>query len=354
MMRRILLLGFVSLSAIPSVWAQDYDDIYYDSSKAKKVTAQTSKQKYANEECYSSGIVNYRDVDEYNRRGNYSAAQDTLVYDTLQSNQDFQYTDRIKRFYNPSVIVESGDSDAATLYVYTRPSVNIVVGTPSYYYSPWSSFSWGYYDFGFYDPWWGWRDPWVYGGYCYYSPWRFSHWHDPFWGWYDPCPPRPYYGGGWSYRPSVRPDIYPGASSGSRRPVGVGRNDGGVHFGSNRVNGGNRIGNIVGGRGPVGGNQVSPSDGATYRGGNIRFGSSPANNGGSYRRPGGNVNRGNNSSYERRNSYETNRSESSRNSYNNSSSSGFSRGGGFSNGGFSGGRMGGSSSNGARGSGHRR
>ena len=346
MMRRLLiLLGVVAVSAASGAWAQDYDDIYYDSSKAKKEATQASKQKPAKNEdyYYSSNIINDRDVDEYNRRGNYAVYQDTLAYDTLQNGNDFQYTDRIKRFYNPSVIVETGDADAATLYVYTRPSVNIVVGTPSYY-SPWGAFSWSYYDdFGYYDPWWGWRSPWYYSSY-YYNPWRYSYWHDPFWCWHTPYYHHPFYGG-W-YAPVPSPGRYYGGNTvGARRPVGVGRGNTGAYYGNNRNHGtGNRIGNIVGGNHGTASNGVS---GGSYRGGNVRFGSSGnANNGGVYRRP-ENTNRNNSSTYERSNSY-----NSSRSSFNNSNSnSGFSRGGGFSSGG---GRMGGSSNNGARGGGHRR
>lgn len=350
MQRLLILLGFVYLSMAPTIYAQDFDDIYFDSSKEKKST-KTIDQSYQNSRHFSSN----RDIDEYNRRGNYLWSQDSMAYDTIQNSQDFKYTERIKRFYNPSVITESNDSSLIDMYVYTRPEVNIIIGTPSYY-SPWGTFYCGYYDYGFYDPWCGWRDPWYYSS--FYYPWGRPLWHsawrfyDLWWG-YDPFIPSYGYGH-WHSGHIGHPSISYGWNNGNRRPVGVGSRNNGIHYGNsnNRYNGSNRIGNIIHRPGNIGLNGTNRNNqvGGTYRGGNIRFGTNGQNNNSSFRRP-GNINRDNSSFERQNNSYDNNQRSSSRSSFDNNSSSGFGRGRDS----FGGGRMGGgNSSNGARGGGHRR
>lgn len=175
--------------------AQDYDDIYYNSSSSKKkeTKKKTDKKKESSSYQYvydvangENGFIGYdnnRDVDEYNRRYVY---RDTLGSDTVAGNySDFTYTDRIRRFHNPTVIVETNDPDVVELYYNTTPTVNLIVGTPSY----WDP----YWNWGFYDSWtWG-----VYPSYRWHSvfcsPWSYDfgwsfgwswhhHYHHPVWG----------------------------------------------------------------------------------------------------------------------------------------------------------------------------
>ncbi len=196
-MRLLTILGLTCILTMTAM-AQDYDDIYYDSSKEEKEVEEAVHQGTASGDVatvdadysadWHSNIVDLRDVDEYNRRGNYSTqseAGDTVYVDsTLVDSDSFQYTERIRRFHNPDVVEECGDAEAVDLYVYTRPDVNIVVGTPTTaYVSPWGatvSFStWGV---GWYDPWYDpwYFDPWYYRPYWYYT----ASWYNPwYWGW---------------------------------------------------------------------------------------------------------------------------------------------------------------------------
>ena len=242
-MRLLILSASVSCVVAFNAAAQDYDDIYYDSSNDDVATVKEEKAHEAQvvdvsdndlvanyftadqTAGWKGNVVDERDVDEYNRQGDYYAAQsemaDTVAADTvdISSNGDtFQYTERIRRFHDPDVIAESDDEELVDLYVYTRPDVNIIVGTPTTtYVSPWgATVSFGssvwystWVDPWYYDTWY--YDPWYYRPYWYYSyrPWYWSwgwgvpyyayhhhHYHD----WWRPAPShhRPYrtYSGG--------------------------------------------------------------------------------------------------------------------------------------------------------------
>ena len=189
-----LLLAALLIAAAPAgmAWAQDYDDIYYDSSQEIKTTQKTVTTVTV-DETDDDGVtytnlpyfVEERDVDEYNRRYTYDdygygvAYTTEEVEDTVET-EDFEYTERVRRFHNPAVIITSDNEDAVDLYVYTRDDVNLVVGAP-YYYGGW--WGWGY------DPW-LWCD-WYYDPYYYfYYPWRRSYWYSCYW---------PYWGWGWGW-----------------------------------------------------------------------------------------------------------------------------------------------------------
>ena len=210
-MRLLILSASVSCVVAFNAAAQDYDDIYYDSSNDDVATVKEEKAHEAQvvdvsdndlvanyltadqTAGWKGNVVDERDVDEYNRQGDYYAAQsemaDTVAADTvdISSNGDtFQYTERIRRFHDPDVIAESDDEELVDLYVYTRPDVNIIVGTPTTtYVSPWgATVSFGssvwystWVDPWYYDTWY--YDPWYYRPYWYYSyrPWYWS------WGW---------------------------------------------------------------------------------------------------------------------------------------------------------------------------
>ena len=155
---KVMLLITLMAGIGMGVSAQSYydDDIYYDSSKEKKSTVvkkNSSASSYNNGSNYSSYVYDYpaadsynfvstsqRDVDEYNRRGNYIST-DTLATDTLASD-DFAYTRRIERFHNPTIV--SGSSDAQLQeYYYSaqQPSeVNIYINSP--YWNSWYPGSW--------------------------------------------------------------------------------------------------------------------------------------------------------------------------------------------------------------------
>lgn len=213
------LLNMLLMSCVTtfSVAAQDYDDIYYDSSQesaspAKVETVESDNAKQAvltvddgvvadyftadqTADWNGGNIVDLRDVDEYNRRGGGNsgyAGQDETAGEVAadssaiagENGDTFQYTERIRRFHDPDVIADLDDEETVDLYVYTRPDVNIIVGSPTTaYVSPWGatlSFNtWGWYDV-WYDPWYW--DPWYYRPYWYYTSWYRPY----YWGWGAP------------------------------------------------------------------------------------------------------------------------------------------------------------------------
>lgn len=358
--RLLIFTATVCLSLAGAVMAQDFDDIYFDSSKSTKkaknvtpefVTEEASDDEYSDSPVFGNNYIAERDVDEYNRRGSYSADADTTTYanDSVYAGEDsFQYTDRIKRFHNPSVVIESTDPDLVNLYVYTRPSVNIVVGTPTYttwatdpYY--YSSVSWGFYNswypFGYvgwgYDPFYfSFYDPFYYSYRPYWHHHHYSYWYPmiPYWG--GGCVPT--YGGWHGHSLAHNPSRYRGASGTSRRTVGTSTGIGTRRpASSSTTSRGSRIGEIVSNRPST--VESRPSGGATTgvtRGGTIRSkqgGSTTrsTNNGNSgfYRRP--NSSSSSNTGVQRSNT-STQRSSFSSDSYyngsNRSSSSSFNSG----------------------------
>lgn len=249
--RVITLLGLLAVTAASIVQAQDFDDIYYDASsskteKAKKVKVVTptkTLEVYGQvPEVYTQAVQgNYsvdRDVDEYNRRGEYDPEYAlSLDGDTIYE-EAFANTRRIERFYNPDVVILSDDEDLVELYYDESPTVNLIIGSdwgyasygwPSsfYWYDPWY-----YGSFGWYNPWWrfGWHSAWHYG---WYSPWYYG-WHGPhMWGW-DYWGYRPWwhghYGwdnwtaGNWNPRPTGRPTGSHFGSQGIGRRTGLAQN----------------------------------------------------------------------------------------------------------------------------------
>lgn len=165
--------------------AQDYeDDIYYDGKSevtttrpVKVVTKRQPQGEYYGQLSTTvspiSGIVNGRDVDEYNRHTDGYYLEDDTVYIDKES---FSNTRRIERFHNPDIVIRSNDPDLIEYYFDNTPTVNIIVG---------SDWSWGPYcgwGYRYYDPWYSWHWGWS-------SPWYYSSWYD--WGWY----------GGYRYHP---------------------------------------------------------------------------------------------------------------------------------------------------------
>ena len=219
--RKILaLLGIFALGGALYASAQDYDDIYYDASKATKketvkkssgsvsLTEQTMPTTVRTGKSTVTTITStpyqvtvtkdgYRDDDEYNRRGAYdpSTLNDTTYNDDEGS---FSNTQRIERFYNPDIIIASNDDELITLYYEDQPTVNLIIGSnwgPSYgwgwssiYYDPWySSYPWGWYQWnGWYGPSWyyNWHYGWHHGiyGWGYWNGWGYRPWSS--WGWH--------------------------------------------------------------------------------------------------------------------------------------------------------------------------
>lgn len=233
-MKRSGLFIIAATFSAPLVMGQSFydDDIYYNPSKVKNTTVVTT-QKVASTSAdfdapeYQVYSTSPRDVDEYNRRGIYTQ-RDSVSTDSLKVDSDvFQYTERMERFDNPTIVISSGDSRLKELYY--ADNVNIYVGTPSTYfsfgtYSPWWPYS--YYD----DFWYGYNYwNWGWGWHAYRPYWSWG-WCDPFWGpsyhhygcgGYDWGYPHHYHGGGWrpNYTDGGRRSISGRVNNGGRRPA---------------------------------------------------------------------------------------------------------------------------------------
>lgn len=223
-MKRSSLFIIAATFSAPLVMGQGFydDDIYYNPSKVKNTTVVTT-QKVATTSAdfeapeYQVYSTSPRDVDEYNRRGLY-AQRDSVATDSLQTDSDiFQYTERMERFDNPTIVISSGDSRLKELYY--ADNVNIYVGTPSTYfsfgtYSPWwptySYYNDFWYGYNYWNWGWGWSPYRSYWDWGWYDPYWGPSWHHYGWGGCDWGHHHPYYGGGWR----------PNYTDGGRRPVG--------------------------------------------------------------------------------------------------------------------------------------
>jgi len=266
---------------------QAQDDMYFTPKKSSKEAKETLPVIYND---------NPRNVDEYNRRGNFASHYSNIGVDSisgdvieLQTDSSFVGDDGVN--YNP-------EDDYACSRRMSRFD-------DFYWYDPWyygwygpywygSPYWYAHYGWGWYDPWY---DPWYYG---YYRPWGYYGWG----GW-------PHHGWGYAYS---RPY---GGVTGTMNHGYVGRGHGNGFYGY---------------RGGTGSRTYSNSN---FRG--SRSQSSVNRN--VTNRSNANSYRGNRSnSY----NYNNNNFNSSRQSYSSGGSFGGSRGGGFSGGGsFGGGRSGG-------------
>lgn len=185
-----LMLGCICLAT-----AQGYydDDIYYDPSKdtkSKQINASVQKerklrqqqeaaeqqrlQQQAYQQLYQQYYGNYdptlgggdfaaadtyapdasgsmRNVDEYNRRGNYSR-RDTSAQ-ALPKQDEFAYTQRIEKYHNPDIISSVNDPELVDYYyssANSQPEINIYMTTPGCgpYYNAWAWNAWDPYWYG--------------------------------------------------------------------------------------------------------------------------------------------------------------------------------------------------------------
>ena len=200
--RILSLLGLLALTAGSLVQAQDYDDIYYDASKAKTTTKVKVEKPAKTIAVYGEVPDEYkviaqgnyqleRDEDEYNRRGAYDPEYEIDINGDTIYEDAFANTRRIERFYNPDIVILSDDDELVELYYDESPTINLIVGSDWGY----SSYGWAgsYYPWytGWYEPWYSdWYSPWYYG---WYSPWRYGwgrpvyygYWHSPYYGWWS-------------------------------------------------------------------------------------------------------------------------------------------------------------------------
>jgi hypothetical protein len=200
--RVLAFLGLMALGAGFLLQAQDYDDIYYDASKAPKPKTTIKAEKPVKtvavygevpEEYKVAAQSNYqleRDEDEYNRRGAYDPEYELDINGDTIYEEAFANTRRIERFYNPDIVILSDDDDLIELYYDESPTINLIVGSDwSYASYGWASSFYPWYT-GWYSPWYiDVFDPWYYSPWHYgwYTPYNFGLWHSAYWGWtYNP------------------------------------------------------------------------------------------------------------------------------------------------------------------------
>lgn len=272
MKNRLFLTLSCLLTCSGFLFAQDYEDIYYNpkkdkSQKEKKAKSylETSNISYI---VNPDGTISYtdysvaaydpymeeRDVDEYNRFGSsyYTTAIDTIGA-AIASSEDFRYTQQIQKYYNPTIVVDNA-TVLGDILNNSYGNVNIVY---SYGYPSFGMWDYPYYG-GYvvpglsfpYNPWW---EFYLAPGYCswysgwYYNPWYYSPWYWNY-GWWSPGlnpglgfgpvpghiavnPNRwPTMGANSGWSASARPSLngfHRTGTTGTTRPGNIGYNNGG-------------------------------------------------------------------------------------------------------------------------------
>lgn len=262
MKKRFALLIILSMLVTGFAGASSYiieDDIYYNPNDKNPVVEQKEKEEEAEKEVQKAQAAlqeeapvqktlmvtadnNFRDVDEYNRRGDSAdmtlqdvAANQTenyVEYNIVDENgddgyylngftgsdSDYEYALRIRRFHNPKFVVSVSDPFYSDIYFLDNNDWNVYITdnyawvTPTWT-NPWYwDYMWSPYSYTS----WSWR--WT------LSPWGFSFGYDPFyyswggyWGWNSWYRPPyfhhsfyhhhyPYYGWNNHYRPQYTPN----------------------------------------------------------------------------------------------------------------------------------------------------
>lgn len=194
-MRKIMLAAVLAGMMPLALMAQD-DDLYF--TPKKKVAASTSAKSKVETDKPAYYVGSDRDVDEYNRRGQYwshyqKIGTDEKGNDIIEFQKgrgvypDSTYIDTtfVGRYYD--TVVDEDD------YTYCRR-----MSRWDGWYDPWFySYRWGY------GPYWRayWYDPWYYGGWYdpWFDPWYYGYgWGWPYYGGYWGCA-WPYYGGYWCH-----------------------------------------------------------------------------------------------------------------------------------------------------------
>ncbi len=216
-----LLLGAVSLS----VTAQD--DLYFTPGKSVKKPKSSYKVIEDTQANTSQVLGSDRNVDEYNRRGQFGSyftkiGTDSLGNDIIEFHTSASDVTDTLSVYPGTKVEYNVDDD----YTYSRRLSRF---DDYYWYDPWL---YGHYGFGpywryrysvFYDPWFDpWFDPWYYGFGWYgswYDPWYYGYygWGYPYYRWgYG------WYGSTWAVPVAIRSGHYNGVTGTSHHGT-VGR-----------------------------------------------------------------------------------------------------------------------------------
>ncbi len=245
-MKRYLYTFAILAIAGSSVSAQEFDDIYYN---PKKDTSLSDKKKSEKKSNYIKDFSSI-DVDTYNRRGQYYESPIDTIGLSAENNEDFVYTQKIQKFYNPYIVVENAGvlmdvldnsyGNVEIVFENGLPYFNSIYGWPGYYNSAaWiPSWRWniGYGTYWAYSPIWGWESwptwslgpawAWVpvyaWGAACNWAPGG-----GPSWGWGQSWGWGPVWGPGYgssyyaNYRPNGRYPNYAGGNwANNTRPGG--------------------------------------------------------------------------------------------------------------------------------------
>ena len=179
-MKKILFLLATALLFLSNNIFAQYDDVYYDPSRSNTSTTKVLRDEEV-EEIANSIENNQLDGQESNdvRASRYDGveASDGNTYITNNyydddNYNDFFYTSRLRRFYQPNFGFGYWNNCYTNYYFYDNNPMswgnNIYSYTPNYYWNPWGIFI-GYST-------WGSQNGWNWGRPCY------SAWYDPY-GW---------------------------------------------------------------------------------------------------------------------------------------------------------------------------
>jgi hypothetical protein len=175
-----VLAGVMPLTLL----AQD-DDLYFT---PKKTVETTTLREHKTQERSAYYCGSNRDVDEYNRHGNFRSYYQKIGTDSVGNDiiefhvGDGNYPDSLAEETpyvrsNSNQYYNGYDDD----YLYCRR-----MGYFDGFYGWYNPYFYSYWGYGpYWNVGWGWYDPWYYG---YYNPWYYDSWYG--WGY-------PYYGYGW-------------------------------------------------------------------------------------------------------------------------------------------------------------
>lgn len=174
-MKNLIVAMALGLFPATAVFAQSYfeDDIYYNPKKDN--TTQTVKKTEKKKSNYIADFSNM-DVDSYNRRGQYYSSPVDTIGSRAEQDADFVYTQKIQKYYNPTIVVDNADVLADVLEN-SYGNVDIEISAGGYpVFLPSYAYGWPYYGRrGFYADPWGWSI-------SFYDPWYSWNW-GPSWGW---------------------------------------------------------------------------------------------------------------------------------------------------------------------------
>lgn len=190
--RILTLLCTIAFVSTANLSAQSYnDDAYYHPKLAKKhsLSLNLKEDKSVEGAKVQPASLATRDVDEYNRRGiaDKASSSDSVLI-SAEEYQEFQYSERIRRFHDADFTTHITDDGYMNIYLEEGAEVTIFYDDnrwDDYYYHAWMS-PWAY-DM-YYRPYWTYN----YHYYTYDYHWHRYHHDWYYWGGYDPW----YYG--WS------------------------------------------------------------------------------------------------------------------------------------------------------------